>query len=328
MPRPKRQHFVPKAYLERFARDGKVLVRRRDGRTFEADPINVAVEAGMYDVPTPTGTSSAIEEALAEVDDQAVLAMRAIDAAGRVPEYGSPPRQALSIFLALQITRTPEARERAMFPLRVAEYIGDRPLSKELMAEYLERVHLQFRPTDNEIWAAFDFVGYALRDREALTPAFMWQVQLASITESAPTIHRMTWSLEVDRKERLATSDTPMVQWRTPTPRDRFEGFGIMNAEEARFPLDPGKQLVLRHRGTAASARLGGERARSCNADLAAGCYHFIIGRPDQRAAIAGLPLAEHRPVMRFNTAPGFEVGPDGVRRPIGDILHTWVPRR
>jgi Protein of unknown function (DUF4238) len=329
MPRPKRQHFVPKAYLERFAFDGNLVVRRRDGRMFDAAPRNVAVEAGMYDVPTPEGPSSALELALAELDAAAILAIRAIDASGVAPAPGSPHRDALVTFLAVQMTRTPEARERVMFPQRLAEYVGDRPLTRELTAEYLERVHLRARPGHREVRAAFDYAMTWLKEAESLTPAFTWQLQLGTVAQTAPLIDAMHWSIEFDRKERLATSDVPLVIWSAPSPLDRFRGIGVGNADEVRFPLDPGKQLVLSRRSTATSARLSGPRVRSCNADLAAGCYQFVVGRPDRRAALQRLPLAAHRPVLRFDIGPGYEVGADGVRRRMaGEILHTWVPRR
>lgn len=48
MSNPKRHHFVPRVYLDRFALDGLVHVRRRDGGAFNANPVNVAVECGFY----------------------------------------------------------------------------------------------------------------------------------------------------------------------------------------------------------------------------------------------------------------------------------------
>lgn len=61
---PKRHHHVPRRYLERFAVDGKVLVRRRDGKTFETNPVNVAVESGFYDVSGRTGGKPADVEGI------------------------------------------------------------------------------------------------------------------------------------------------------------------------------------------------------------------------------------------------------------------------
>lgn len=68
--RSKRHHQVPRAYLNRFARDEMVRVRWRDGKAFETNTLNVAVESGFYDIPDGQGQlSSVVEDAtLADID--------------------------------------------------------------------------------------------------------------------------------------------------------------------------------------------------------------------------------------------------------------------
>lgn len=327
--RPKRHHYVPRAYLERFVRGDTVLVRRRDSKTFEASSVNVAVECGLYDVPDTSGGKSAwVEELLAEIDDAAIAAMRSIDSSGQPPDAGSEEGRTLAVFMALQITRTPEQRERVMFPRRVADYADEREITRELVAEFLENVHLGFRPSDNESRTAFDYVYVALREPNVLTPEFAIHMMLQSVEHLMPLLAAMNWTLEIDRKGQLITSDLPTVIWREPSPRDQYEGFGVADAEEIRFPLDPGKQLVLSKRKRTPTARINSQRARSCNADTAAGCYRFIVGPPDRRSLLEAVPLAERRPVLRFNTGPLYQERPDGAKEYKGEVLHMWVPRR
>lgn len=326
--RKKRHHFLPRSYLARFAIGGNVLVRRRDGTTFLADTINVAVEAGMYDLPTPTGVVSHVEDLLAVVDDAALAAMRTVDATGQPPARGSQERDALAGYLALLMGRTPEARGRHDFPARVARHLAGRPLTRELVADYLEEVHLRFKPSDAEVEGAFTMVQVAMQDPSTLTKASSLDMMLGSVPEIYAVIDRMHWAVEHDRKGRLFTSDAPVVMWRTPSPRDAFEGVGLSNAEEVRFPLDPAKLLVLTHRRRPVDSRMSGERARSVNAETAAACYDFIVARPDRREAAQQVRMAAHRPAMRFNVGPGYEVEPDGKRRRMeGEILHFWIPR-
>jgi hypothetical protein len=61
----------------------------------------------------------------------------------------------------------------------------------------------------------------------------------------SPRLNARSWCIEHDRKGRLVTSDSPLVLWRSPSPRDAYEGFGIEDADEIRFPLDPHKQLII-----------------------------------------------------------------------------------
>lgn len=147
---PRRHHYVQRAYLDRFAEGGQLCVRRRDGRSFRSSSRNIAVETGFYDVTDDSGNrSTAVETQLGEVEGLAMAALNHIDDVGRPPGESTPERTALARYMALQATRTPEERERIFFARRVARYAGQRQVTRELVAEYLERVHLGFEPSDN-----------------------------------------------------------------------------------------------------------------------------------------------------------------------------------
>jgi hypothetical protein len=214
-----------------------------------------------------------------------------------------------------------------MFPERVARYAGTREIDLALMAEYLERKHLGFRPRDAEVHAALDWTQYLLHDREVFTRDNA--IGLAFSTEALEqAVLSMHWSLEIARKPQLITSDAPVVLWRRPTPRDRYEGYGLENAEEVRFPISPAVQLVLTHQARVPMTRIEPDRVRRCNADMALACYQVVVGHPRRQRQIEALDLPAWRPAVRFNTGPGYRVRPDGTEEYIGEILHSWVPRR
>jgi hypothetical protein len=322
---PRRHHFVQRAYLERFAEEGLLYVRRRDSTTFRSSPVNVAVETGFYDISDVSGNRSTVEEILATIEGPAMAAMSRIDVTGRPPAPGTSDRAELTRYFGLQATRTPETRERIFFARRVAEYAGNREVTRELVAEYLEKVHLDFRPSENEASAAFDFVKENLKAPETQTREFAIGMMLESMGKMAPILHDMWWTLESDRKARLITSDTPLIVWRQPSPRDEFEGVGITNAEEIRFPLDPSKQLVLSRRERTGTARIESTRVRECNADVASACHRFVVAHPRNSDQADSVELTSRRPVIRFNSGPLYSAEGD---RLDGDVLHTWVPRR
>jgi len=168
-----------------------------------------------------------------------MAALSRIDEGSEPPGADTSDREALARYLGLQATRTPEHRERTFFARRVSEYAGDREVTPELIAEYLETEHLGFRPSENEVAAAFDFVEVNLSTPETLTREFAIRMTLESIERIAPVLRDLWWTIEFDRKARLITSDAPLIVWRRPSSRDEFEGVGIANAEELRFPLDP-----------------------------------------------------------------------------------------
>lgn len=325
----KRHHFVPRFYLERFAKDGSLHVRRRDGRTFTTGAAAIAVRTGFYDVTHPDGeVSKEVEEWLGRLEGQAATAMRNIDAAGVPPGLDDPDRAVLSLYLAIQLARTPEQRERIQFPERVGEFLAGRELTKELMAEYLHDTHLGFTPEPSEVQGAYDFASYVLAQSDQVTDEESMQILLSTSQETSPVLLGLHWCIEHDRKGRLITSDGPLVLWRTPTPRDEYEGFGIGNAEEIRFPLDPTKQLVLTPKPRPVSVRISPQRVRACNQDLAYACHNFVIARPSEEVRTAQLALPLKRPVMRFNSGPLYREQPDGTLVSDGEMLHSWVPRR
>jgi len=76
----KRQHFVPKFYLERFGAGGRVFVRRRDGTAFVSNCTGVAAECGFYDLDLGDGqTSKVVEGILGDFEAAAASVFRSID---------------------------------------------------------------------------------------------------------------------------------------------------------------------------------------------------------------------------------------------------------
>jgi hypothetical protein len=215
-----------------------------------------------------------------------------------------------------------------LFPERLASYLDGQELTVERVVQYLTEVHLGFAPSPNEAQAAFDFASVALEEPGALTPELSIRTMLSSLEQLLPVFDGLCWTVERERKGRLITSDSPVVIWRTPTARGKFEGVGLANAEEIRFPLDPQKQLVLGRKVRPGSVRVSPDRAEACNADLAAGCHRFVIADPGAAKRVAAIPLKPHRAVLRFNSGPLYERQPDGTERFKGEVLHAWVPRR
>jgi hypothetical protein len=325
---PKRHHYVPRVYLERFADDGILFVRWREGRTFTTGAANVAVETGFYDVELEDGSASKeIEEVLADFEGNLATALRSIDESGEAPQRGTWCREVLLVHLALQYTRTPEQRERVLFPKRLSDHLGGRQLTLDLVEEYLTSKHLRFPPGASETQGAFDFAAVALQEPEGLTTRFSIDLMLRSIEPLRLPFDEFDWTVEHDRKGRLITSDTPLVVWRTPSDRDELEGFGAANAEEIRLPLDPTKQLVLARRARPAAKRITTDRVDQCNLDVLATCYQFAVGRPRSGRWIEDAKLRVHHPVLRFDTGPLYERQPDGSEIYQGEVMHMWVPR-
>lgn len=255
---------------------------------------------------------SAVELTLAKIERGAHSALAVIDQSGHPPPQGTEDRERLALFLGVQVTRTTGHREQVLFPKRIEDWLGGRTLSRELMAEYLEHQHLSHPPNKREVEGAFLFVSEHLKDTSALTPDFVMEMMLGSAALIAERLLDLIWAIETDRRRGFITSDVPVIPWRKPSVRDRFEGLGVANAEEVRFPLDPGKQLVLSRRNRPQRIAVEVHRVRRSNTDIAGACHRFIVGSPMSRKQIEAQRLHFLAPVVRFNVGPMFVEGPDG----------------
>jgi hypothetical protein len=331
MPRAKRHHYVPAAYLARFGDDEYVRVRRRGQPTMYTPHVrNVAVESGFYEIVDANGEpSDALEQELSGLEGDAISALNEIEQQTELPpSVGSEEQNTLATFFAVQFTRTPLHREQILFPERVAEYAGSREIDAALMAEYLEQVHLGFKPRDGEVHGALEFAQVALQDRPFFTKDNAIRLAFADLDELRAALLRMYWSLEVARKPLLITSDAPLVLWRRPKPEDEYKGFGLLDAEEVRFPISPYMQLTLTPQPREPRTRIDPKRAKACNAEQALTCYRVIVGHPQHERQLCFLDLPAQRAVMRFNKGPLHRERPDGSREYMGEVLHQWVPRR
>jgi hypothetical protein len=329
---PKRHHQVPIFYLERFSSNRKLWVRWRDGKQYPANPVNVAVEAGFYDIPDGAGGKSRVVESWflgKGVEGPAKTAMESLDRCLNPQGLTDAQRKALAIFLALQITRTTAHREETLFQLRVLDWAKGREITRDLVAEYLEHEHLWFKPCDPEIEAAFVYVSEAVKEPSVLTNDWSVRMMIDNAGYMVPVLLDLYWTIEVDPKREYLTSDKPVVLWRKPSPRDNYEGLGVANSQEIRFPLDPGKQLVMSQRKRPTILDVATHRVRRSNRDLADSCHRFILGSPNNRAQITAQHLDARRPVIRFWSGPWLAPGPDGrLQKQEGDIIQMMVPRR
>ena len=108
-------HFVPQFYLRRFAGvDGKIWVYdKATDQTFPCNPKNLAGEHRLYTLPDAVGDPSQLEKWFAGIEDEAAsITSSWISQLTSSEEVGiaGDERKAMSLYLTLQLFRTPEAR--------------------------------------------------------------------------------------------------------------------------------------------------------------------------------------------------------------------------
>jgi hypothetical protein len=127
---PKRQHFLPRFYLEGFCRDGLVAVFDREKNEVRLQqPVNTAVIGHFYTLEDAEGRRRfELEALLADYEGKAKPAIAKLVAGG---ELTADERSDLAIFIAFAAMRTPDmvnsVAERAGRPAAIAPCCAPTP---------------------------------------------------------------------------------------------------------------------------------------------------------------------------------------------------------
>jgi hypothetical protein len=149
------------------------------------------------------------------------------------------------MFMALQIARTREHIAQSAFTSELAEFTNQRPLSREAVRELIIERH-GHTPDDPEVEAAWTLATYEMKESvPCFDQAFSIMIENAT-TSLAPLLDGMHWRVETVDAPILWTCDRPLMPWRPPSVKDRYEGLGYANADEVRMPLSPVAMLILR----------------------------------------------------------------------------------
>ncbi|TKK88132.1 DUF4238 domain-containing protein [Herbidospora galbida] len=326
--RRKRHHYLPESYLLSWADDREqVMVRRRDrNQPFPSAITNVAVEAGLYAIPTPDGPDDSVEVALSDIEGPLSNHL-AVLREERTPSKNSDTRWEISYLIALQLVRTPEHMGRMMFPEAAAKSTGESPISRNGMRRFLAERYLGEDPEEGELQGALTFANYLLSKEAPTKEEIMASAFRLAEEEYAPRLTKMAWSVERSPKHPFITTDRPVAAWRRDPHNLERIGAGLESADEVHFPLGPNDLLVLRPRFPEKRYIVEPERAKQVNRHLSTSCYQMAISRLDDVDELTRVPLSHIRPALRFNLGPLFTEGVNGNLLPTGrEILHMYVP--
>lgn len=286
---PKRQHFLPKFYLEGFCKDGRLAVYDRESDEVRVQqPLNTGVIGHFYTFEDTEGRKRfELEQMLSEFEAKASPGIRKL-AAKREPT--DEERADLAIFVSLACFRTPDIVES--LKLFNSGLIAD--MAKRMFAN-VDQVKESLRgkpgaPTSEEELEreAREMVEFAQSGHYEVTTNHRWALGMAMqmAFKVAPLLAGRNWLVvhrQTDTKS-FVTSDAPVVL-NTIQPREpSFWGIGFGNADAmVVFPLTQscalvmfGDQGVIQHREIDAVA------IRHMNLAVADRCQRFVIGREEQ----------------------------------------------
>ncbi len=299
----KRHHFVPQFYLRRFA-DGEGKLRiYRSGTALEPIRSSVkdaAVRTGFYkiDMDGP-GDPMQLEAELSRIEGDAAGAIARICAGGFPPTDFD--RGVLSVFMALQLTRTPEHRLVMEKQVDTLEKVFYENMTPEWARQRLTEIGLD--PTEESVAAIMDIAENP--DQYVFSPdrnEFL-QMMMGVALQIAPILEARAWRLGISPGPGIVAGDHAPVRFTLPEARRPFLGIGLRDAQEVDFPLDRYHALVTFKAGPEETFVLTRENVIFINSLVAETSHDFVFQHPDDPRIDYMVPKSR-RPLMLVNQQP------------------------
>lgn len=285
---PKRQHFLPKFYIEGFTKNGVVAVFDRDSNEVRVQsPQNTGVIGHFYTMEDADGRKRfELEQLLSEYEGKASPVIKRI---AEKAEINADEREYLAIFVALAAFRTPDIVDS--IKAFNSNYVAD--MTKRMFVDVEEtKEWMRGRPNapateeglDTE---ARELVEFVKSGRYKVTTNHKWAIGTAMNTalKIAPIFAGRDWVVNHrgDEKRSFVTTDAPVVLTTVVPRKNSFWGIGFGNMDAlVLFPLTESCMLAMYgNSGTLQHQIAGIEKIRRANLAIADHCQRFVIGREE-----------------------------------------------
>ena len=298
---PKRQHFLPKFYLEGFTKEGKLALYDRELDEIRIQqPINTGVIGHFYTLQDSEGRNRyELEHLLSEYEGKSDKVIRKL--VGK-EDIGAEERTDLAMFIAFAAFRTPDMVDSVK--TLNSTFIHD--LAKKMFTD-LEAVKVWMREKQDLSISeeaiekeAKELVAFAKSGSYQITTDHRWAVltTMEMAFNVAPILAGRDWVLlhRENSKKSFITTDAPVVLTTTAPRKNNFYGIGFANADAlVMFPLTESTALSIYGNGGGLEHRQANtEQVRHINLALADRCQRFVIGREENlvRSLVDYLGLA------------------------------------
>jgi len=286
---PKRQHYLPRFYLDGFATDGLVAIYDREkNEVRRQQPKDTTVIGHFYTMEDAQGRRRfEIEALLSEYEGKAAPVIRKLAAKETIT---ADERSNLAVFMALGAMRTPDIVEsmQQMNSGLVLEMTKRMYANVETVAADLRKDPDYAGKSDDELRVeAQAMVDLAQNGGLTVQTNQKWAVAMAIKMSLgvAPIFAGRDWVIthrDTDKKS-FVTTDAPVVLTSTAPRQQSIYGVGFGSADAlVAFPLT--QSCVLMMHGDDGGFRhieVSADRVRSANLAMAEKCKRFVVGRDE-----------------------------------------------
>lgn len=287
---PKRQHFLPRFYLDGFTRDGLIAVFDWEKNEIRhQQPVNTAVIGHFYTMEDESGQRRfELEALLSEYEGKSKPLIDKLVAAA--PELSINERSDLSIFIALAAMRTPDM-------VNSVQALNGEMLKHELKARFqdVEKTFQLLRndekfagEADDELYKQAGWLvhmtqtnGFSVETDEKWAVSRAIEMALAV----APHLAGRHWRVVHRENEKLSfiTTDSPVYLNTVISRPNSIYGVGFGSPDAfISFPLSQCCALeMFGNTGLLEHKVVGRDYLRMANLHFARRCQRFIVGRDE-----------------------------------------------
>lgn len=310
---PKRQHYLPRFYMDGFAQDGLVAIydREKDEVRLQQS-VNTAVIGHFYTMEDELGRKRyEVEALLSEYEGKASPVIKKLAAKATVT---ADERTDLAIFIALGAMRTPDIVEslQHLNSAMVLDFAKRIFADVDAVASDLRSRSQNAGKSDDELRAeAQIMVDMAHNGGIAIETQQKWAVGMAikMSLDVAPIFAGRDWVIahSENEKKSYVTTDAPVFLTSTELRQNSMYGVGFGTADAfVAFPLTQSCVLMMHGNGGGLKHVMAdANKVRRTNLALTSGCKRFVVGRDGalvrSLANEVGLAERDWRPKFRMN---------------------------
>jgi hypothetical protein len=281
---PKRQHYLPRFYLEGFSRDGLIWIFDRETGKYRQDGAsNTAVIKNYYSMEGVEGTEKTkIESMFKLIESRASCVIKKLDLSQQITEN---EWEALAVFIGYLFSRVPQYERMIQkftektVKLKMKSELNTIERAQTVMKQ-LEEEGIKSPPetTPEEMVNLFQRGEYTIKTPRNISLYFMLDIGF----KLANYIFNVDWHiLHVTGKGSFITSDAPFTLI-PPSDYDPIDlmGVGILTpGSEKLVPLTQKITLVMKDFGhTLNHIQISESKAKHMNLLVASNCDRLIIG--------------------------------------------------
>lgn len=283
MSEPKRQHYVPRSYLAKFCRDGRIWIRDAKKQENRRDrPENVAVINHYYSIEKDGKWDNAIEKGLAELEASALPLVNDLSVRKHLTVDS---KYALSMYIAFQWLRVPDFEKsinkvgKHMIRQTLNVMFRDEEDVKKSLEDFTQETGKVIKAEPKKLLVLLREENLEIKIKRELS----LDIMLKQANAFANMFQQMDWLVLHAKKEcSFVTSDNPLVLAPPSNfPKNSLYGYGIATLGCKKiFPLTQACCLVMLDKGEAIAHHCASKSyIRSINQFLASRVCRFLFAR-------------------------------------------------